>query len=136
MRKKRTAQAARRAGRGLGGKILRARGAGKAAQAESDQHKAFFQDIRRIAGRNADVDDIRHDERHQKLKRGLEQLEARGQDRLQAVGPQVNKQFFHGLFLLFLLLFNGFERLRHIDCADLPPQGKIDKQTEHQRQRG
>ena len=101
VRKERMAQAARRTGRGFGGKILRAGGAGKAAQAEADQNQTFFQDIRRIAGRNANVDDIRHNERHKQFKRSLQQLEARGQDCLQAVRPQVNKQFFHERFLLF-----------------------------------
>ena len=43
MRKERVAQTGRRAGRGLGGKILRAGRAGKAAQAEAHEQQAFFQ---------------------------------------------------------------------------------------------
>ena len=77
MRKQRVPQPGRRAGRSLRGKILRNDRAGKAAHAKKRQHKALPEDIARIAGRDADVDDIRHDERHEQLERRFQQLEKR-----------------------------------------------------------
>ena len=66
-------------------KVLRRDGEGEPDDAEPDEEQTHAHDISLVAFRDAVIDDRRHDERHDELERGFQQLEKRRKDRLDAI---------------------------------------------------
>ena len=75
--------------RSLGGKILGGQAAGQTNKGQRQQHTAPHQDIAQVAGGNAGIDDVRHDQRDQKIKTGFQHFEQRSQHAFPPVATQV-----------------------------------------------
>ena len=73
--KERRADIFREADRGLGRKILREHRAGEADKSEQHEKSAHAENIGLVACRNADVDDVFHDERNHQLENRFQHLE-------------------------------------------------------------
>ena len=59
----------------LCGKILCRQAAGKADHGQQQQNAAPHKNIVEVVGGNADIHDIRHDQRHEQVERGFQHLE-------------------------------------------------------------
>ena len=99
--KQRMAQRGGVAHSGLGGEILGRQAAGQADDGEQQQDAAPRKDIMQVVRRNADVDDVCHDQRDKQVERGFQHLEQRREDGLALVAVQVGKHFVQGERLLF-----------------------------------
>ena len=79
---------------GLGGKILRGNGAAKPhkTQQRHDQHHA--DDVGRIAGEDAAVDDAGDNQRNKQLEDNLQQLKKRAEHAFFAIAFKINKKLF------------------------------------------
>ena len=80
------AHAAGKADGGFCRKILRSHGACKAEQSQRNEQHTARHDIAFVAAGDAGIDDVRHNERHQKLQKRLQKLEKRSEDALQRIG--------------------------------------------------
>ena len=79
------------------GKILRRHRAGKPHDAQSDHDGAHFHNVAPVAAADALIHDTGHNQRHQQLKRGLQQLEQRPKDTFFFIALQIFEKFFHTL---------------------------------------
>ena len=73
----------------LCGEILSRQAAGKADGSQQQQQAAPHEDIVEIAGSNADVHDVRHDQRHEQVERGFQHLEKRRKHAFAPVAVQI-----------------------------------------------
>ena len=74
---------------GFGGKILGRYGKQQTDEAQSDQKKRHSDHIGSVRRLDAPVDDSGNDQRHEQLKRGLQELEQRPENSLKPVLPKV-----------------------------------------------
>ena len=86
MRKEGVADVLGKADRCLCRKVLSGDGADQTDHAEGNQNEAGADDDGTIALLDADIDDLRHDQRNEQLERGLQQLEQRAKDTFFFIG--------------------------------------------------
>ena len=79
MREKRMAHSGPEARRRLCGKVLRRDGTYEPDEPQRDEHETHPYDIRPVFPCDPHVDDRRHDQRHEQLKRRLEHFKKRRQ---------------------------------------------------------
>lgn len=79
----------------LRGKILRRNGKGQTAGGEHEQQDQAFHKKRDVPSGDARIDHFRHDDRDEKLERGLQHFEEGRQDGFHKVNPHIRKKSFH-----------------------------------------
>ena len=75
--------------------ILRGEGAEQSDERHQHQQAAARPDVRRIAARNTDLDDVRHHHRHKQVERSFQHLEQGRENALLAEAPEVGVQVLH-----------------------------------------
>ena len=94
MGKQRVPQGGGVAHRRLGRKILGGDAAPQAHHGQKQQQSAPREDIAGVAGRDAHIDDVGHDQGDQQVEAGLQHFEQGGDDALLLVAVQIDKHPF------------------------------------------